>query len=387
MKWKNVRMPDEIVWARQTMTGVYGKLVAEPLERGYGITIGNSLRRALLSSLQGAAVLGVKIDGVLHEFSVVPGVTEDVTELILNLKQLNLRLFSDGPETLVLHADSEGEVKASDFEPNPNIEIMNPDLHMATLGADTKLHMEVTVGAGRGYVQAEDHEFEEKPVDFIPIDSIFSPVKRVNYDVENTRVGQRTDYDKLTLEVWTNGAVTPEDAVSFASKILKDHLLLFMDFEEEPHEEEEEVLDEEQMRLMDLLSHSVDELELSVRSSNCLRDAGIKTLGDLVKTTEAEMLKYRNFGRKSLQELVDILSDMGLVFGTDVDALLEPGGPHEGESASSEGGGESFEEMLGLMAGAEPEGEAEESGKSVESDDSDEPETEPEGAEEDAEKN
>lgn len=352
MKWKNVRMPDEIVWARETMTGTYGKLIAEPLERGYGVTIGNSLRRALLSSLQGAAAIGVKIDGVLHEFSVVQGVTEDVTELILNLKQLNLRPHTDGPEVLILHVESEGDVKASDFQPNPNVKIMNPDLHIATLGADSKLHMEVTVGTGRGYVQAEDHEFEDKPVGFIPIDSVFSPVKRVNYQVENTRVGQRTDYDKLTLEVWTNGAVTPEDAVSFAAKILKDHLLLFMAFDEEPHEEEEEVLDEEQMRLMDLLNHSVDELELSVRSSNCLRDAGIRTLGDLVRKTEAEMLKYRNFGRKSLQELVDILSDMGLSFGMDVDSLLEPGRADAPEDDSSEGEGDSFEDMLGLMLGA-----------------------------------
>ena len=325
MKWKNVRMPDEIVWAREAMTDRYGKLVAEPLERGYGITIGNALRRVLLSSLQGAAATGVKIDGVLHEFTVVPGVSEDVTELILNLKQLNLRLHSDGPAMLVLHADKEGRVKASDFENNPNVEITNPDLLIATLGADAMLHMEVIIDAGRGYVQAEDHAFTEKPIGFVPIDSVFSPVRRVNYQVENTRVGQRTDYDKLTLEVWTNGTVTPEDAVSFAAKILKDHLLLLMAFEEEPVEEVEEILDDEQLRLLELLNHNVEELELSVRSSNCLRDAGIGTLGDLVRKTEAEMLKYRNFGRKSLQELVDILSDMGLTFGMDVDALLEPG--------------------------------------------------------------
>ncbi|MBN2566385.1 MAG: DNA-directed RNA polymerase subunit alpha [Candidatus Eisenbacteria bacterium] len=322
MKWKNLRMPDDIVWAHESMTESYGKLTAEPLERGYGITIGNSLRRVLLSSLQGAAVMGVQLDGVLHEFSVVPGVTEDVTELILNLKQLNVKLLSDGPEYLVMKADSEGEVKASDFEPNPNVEIMNPDLHIATLGPDTKLNMEVVVGAGRGYVQAEDHVFEDMPIGFIPMDSVFSPVKRVHYDVENTRVGQRTDYDKLTLEVWTNGTVTPVDAMSFAAKLLKDHILMFMDFDVEPEEEEEEVIDEEQMKLMELLHHSVEELELSVRSSNCLKDAGIRTLGDLVMKTEAEMLKYRNFGRKSLQELVDILSDMGLSFGMDIEALL-----------------------------------------------------------------
>jgi len=349
MKWKNLRMPEEIAWDRETVTGLYGKLVAEPLERGYGITIGNSLRRVLLSSLQGAAVTGVGIDGVLHEFSVVPGVTEDVTELVLNLNQLNVTLLSDGPETLVLHAETEGEVKASDFDPNPNVEILNPDLCVATLGADTKLDMEVIVGAGRGYVQAEEHVFEEKPIGFIPIDSIFSPVKRVNYDVVDTRVGQRTDYDKLTLEVWTNGTVTPEDAVSFASKLLKDHLLMFMAFDEEPVEEVEEVIDEEQLKLIELLNHSVEELELSVRSSNCLRDAGIRRLGDLVQKTEAEMLKYRNFGRKSLQELVDILSDMGLHFGMDVNAVVSPSVMAEldleefGRADAPEGGDEPVE--------------------------------------------
>lgn len=343
MKWKNLRMPDAVVWDRDTMTGSYGRLTAEPLERGYGITIGNSLRRALLSSLQGAAVIGVSIDGVLHEFSVVNGVTEDVTELILNLKQMNVSLLSDSAETLVLDVSSEGDVKASDFANNPNVEITNPDLHIATLGADATLHMEVIVDAGRGYVQAEEHQFDEKPIGFIPIDSVFSPVKRVHYEVENTRVGQRIDFDKLMLEVWTDGTVTPEDAVSFAAKILKDHLLLWMSFDIEPEEEVEEVIDEDQLQLMEVLNHSVEELELSVRSSNCLRDAGIRTLGDLVQKSEAEMLKYRNFGRKSLQELVDILSDMGLHFGMDVEAIMLPAGDWgedapvaEGEEAADE---------------------------------------------------
>ena len=326
MKWKNLRMPDAVVWDRETITESYGRLTAEPLERGYGITIGNSLRRALLSSLQGAAVTGVSIDGVLHEFSAVDGVTEDVTELILNLKQINVKLLSDGPETLVLEVNSEGDIKASDFAPNPNIEIANPDLHIATLGADSTLRMEIVIDVGRGYVQAEEHEFDEKPIGFIPIDSVFSPVTRVHYEVENTRVGQHIDFDKLMLEVWTDGTVTPEDAVSFAAKILKDHLLLWMSFDVEPEEEEEEVVDEDQMRLIEVLNHSVEELELSVRSSNCLRDAELRTLGDLVRKSEAEMLKYRNFGRKSLQELVDILSDMGLHFGMDVDAIMLPAG-------------------------------------------------------------
>ena len=336
MKWKNLRMPDAVIWDRGTMTESYGRLTAEPLERGYGITIGNSLRRALLSSLQGAAVTGVIIDGALHEYSVVDGVTEDVTELILNLKQINVKLLSDGPETLVLETSSEGDVKVSDFAPNPNVEITNPDLHIATLGADATLRVEVIIDAGRGYVQAEDHEFDEKPIGFIPIDSVFSPVKRVHYEVENTRVGQRIDFDKLMLEVWTDGTVTPEDAVSFAAKILKDHLLLWMSFDTEPEEEEEEIIDEDQMRLIEILNHSVEELELSVRSSNCLRDAGIRTLGDLVRKSEAEMLKYRNFGRKSLQELVDILSDMGLHFGMDVDAIVVPAGGETDDGPGTE---------------------------------------------------
>jgi DNA-directed RNA polymerase subunit alpha len=326
MKWKNLRMPEGIAWDQETLTSSYGKLVAEPLERGYGITVGNSLRRVLLSSLQGAAVTAARIDGALHEFSAVPGVTEDVTEIVLNLKLLRVRLLSEGPETLVLKANSEGTVKASDFQPNPNVQIMNPDHHIATLSADAKLSMEVSIGSGRGYVQAEDHGFDDKPIGFIAVDSVFSPVKRVSYEVENTRVGQRTDYDKLTLEVWTDGTVTPLDAVSFAAKLLKDHLILFMAFDVEPIEEREEKVDEEKLRMIELLNHSVEELELSVRSSNCLRDAGIRTLADLVRKTEAEMLKYRNFGRKSLQELVDILTDLGLHFGMDVDAALA-GGP------------------------------------------------------------
>lgn len=366
MKWKNLRMPDAVMWDRETMTGSYGRLTAEPLERGYGITIGNSLRRALLSSLQGAAVTGVSIDGALHEFSAIDGVTEDVTELILNLKQINVSLLSDGPETLVLEANSEGDVSVSDFAGNPNVAIANPDLHIATLGPDATLRMEVTIGAGRGYVQAEEHVFEEKPIGFIPIDSVFSPVKRVHYDVENTRVGQHIDFDKLMLEVWTDGTVTPEDAVSFAAKILKDHLLLWMSFDIEPEEEIEEVIDEDQLRLIEILNHSVEELELSVRSSNCLRDAGIRTLGDLVRKSEAEMLKYRNFGRKSLQELVDILSDMGLHFGMDVDSIMLPGDAESDDDQGTEdefvqGAGASSSELSGENSDEESDEDPDES--------------------------
>jgi DNA-directed RNA polymerase subunit alpha len=292
-------------------------------------------------------VTGVSIDGALHEFSAIDGVTEDVTELILNLKQINVSLLSDGPETLVLEANSEGDVSVSDFAGNPNVAIANPDLHIATLGPDATLRMEVTIGAGRGYVQAEEHVFEEKPIGFIPIDSVFSPVKRVHYDVENTRVGQHIDFDKLMLEVWTDGTVTPEDAVSFAAKILKDHLLLWMSFDIEPEEEIEEVIDEDQLRLIEILNHSVEELELSVRSSNCLRDASIRTLGDLVRKSEAEMLKYRNFGRKSLQELVDILSDMGLHFGMDVDSIMLPA---DAESDDDQGTEDEFVQDAGVSS-------------------------------------
>ena len=366
MKWKNLRMPDAVMWDRDTMTGSYGRLTAEPLERGYGITIGNCLRRALLSSLQGAAVTGVSIDGALHEFSAIDGVTEDVTELILNLKQINVSLLSDGPETLVLEASSEGDVSVSDFAGNPNVAIANPDLHIATLGPDATLRMEVTIGAGRGYVQAEEHVFEEKPIGFIPIDSVFSPVKRVHYEVENTRVGQHIDFDKLMLEVWTDGTVTPEDAVSFAAKILKDHLLLWMSFDIEPEEEIEEVIDEDQLRLIEVLNHSVEELELSVRSSNCLRDAGIRTLGDLVRKSEAEMLKYRNFGRKSLQELVDILSDMGLHFGMDVDSIMLPG---DAESDDDQGTEDEFVQDAGVSS-SELSGEKSDEESDEESDES-----------------
>jgi DNA-directed RNA polymerase subunit alpha len=366
MKWKNLRMPDAVMWDRDTMTGSYGRLTAEPLERGYGITIGNSLRRALLSSLQGAAVTGVSIDGALHEFSAIDGVTEDVTELILNLKQINVSLLSDGPETLVLEANSEGDVSVSDFAGNPNVAIANPDLHIATLGPDATLRMEVTIDAGRGYVQAEEHVFEDKPIGFIPIDSVFSPVKRVHYDVENTRVGQHIDFDKLMLEVWTDGTVTPEDAVSFAAKILKDHLLLWMSFDIEPEEEIEEVIDEDRLRLIEVLNHSVEELELSVRSSNCLRDAGIRALGDLVRKSEAEMLKYRNFGRKSLQELVDILSDMGLHFGMDVDSIMLPEDAESDDEPGTEdepvqGAGVGSEEPAGENPDEESDGESDES--------------------------
>ena len=338
MKWKNLRMPEGIAWEQGTLTPSYGKLVAEPLERGYGITIGNSLRRVLLSSLQGAAVTSVRIDGVLHEFSVVPGVTEDVTEIVLNLKQLRLKLLSDGPETLFLKAVSEGPVKASDFQANPNVEIMSRDHHIATLGADAKLTMEVTVGTGRGYVQAEDHGFDDKPIGFVAVDSVFSPVKKVSYAVENTRVGQRTDYDRLILEIWTDGRISPDDALTQASAILQHHLDVFVGYDKNAVEFEEAVdkQDDEKAKLTKLLTMSVNEIELSVRAANCLNNANITTVGQLAMKSEAEMLKYRNFGKKSLNEIKEKLAGLGLTLGMHFEPeLLESAPPPARDEAKA----------------------------------------------------
>jgi len=322
MKWRNLLMPKEIVMEEATATPTFARFKVEPLERGFGNTIGNALRRTLLSSIQGAAVTAVKIDGVLHEFSTIKGVKEDVTDIILNLKQLILKMHCDEPKFLHLEVEKKGEITAGDIQEDPEIEILNKDLVIATCTEEAKVKMDVLIGHGRGYVPAEMHNLEDYEIGLIPVDSNFSPVTHVNYVVKNTRVGQRTDYDSLTLEITTNGSVTPEDALGYAAKIMKDHMLLFIHFEEEPVEEEEEEVDEELERFKELLSRSVEELELSVRSSNCLKAANIKTLGDLVRKTESDMLKYRNFGRKSLKEIVEILEGMGLRLGMDVDAIL-----------------------------------------------------------------
>ncbi|MBN1164787.1 MAG: DNA-directed RNA polymerase subunit alpha [Candidatus Krumholzibacteriota bacterium] len=322
MKWRNLLMPKEIVMDESTATSTYAKFNVEPLERGFGNTIGNALRRTLLSSIQGAAVTAVKIDNVLHEFSSIKGVKEDVTEIVLNLKQLILVMHCDEPKFLNLDVKKTGEVTAGDFTEIADIEILNKDLVIATCTENVKLKMEILIGHGRGYVAAEDHILEDYGIGLIPMDSNFSPISKVNYSVKHTRVGQRTDYDSLSLEVFTNGSVTPEDALGYASKILKDHMLLFISFEEEPIEEQDEEVDEELERMKELLGRSVDELELSVRSSNCLKAANIKTLGELVFKSESDMLKYRNFGRKSLKEIADILDGMGLHLGMDVDVVL-----------------------------------------------------------------
>lgn len=322
MKWRNLLMPKEIVIDEATATPTFGRFKIEPLERGFGNTIGNAIRRTLLSSIQGAAVTALKINSVLHEFSTIKGVKEDVTNIVLNMKQVIVKMHCDEPKFLTISVEKKGEITAADIQEDAEIEILNKDLVIATCTAKTKFKMDVLIGHGRGYVPAEMHELEDFGIGLIPVDSNFSPVTHVQYEVKDTRVGQRTDYDSLTLEVTTNGSVSPEDTLGYAAKILKDHMLLFIHFEEEPVEEEIEEVDEELERMRELLNRSVEELELSVRSSNCLKAANIKTLGELVAKTESDMLKYRNFGRKSLKEIIDILGGMGLHLGMDVDAIL-----------------------------------------------------------------
>jgi DNA-directed RNA polymerase subunit alpha len=327
MKWRPLTMPRSVDFDETTLTGNYGKLTVQPLEKGFGTTIGNSLRRVLLSSLQGSAAVFTRVEGVEHEFSTVPGVREDVTELVLNLKSLQFRY--DGEEIRKGRLEVEGEkhVTGGDFVFEPDVELLNPDQYIATVNKGAKLAMEVGVMCGRGYVQAEQHRLDEQPLGTIMLDSLFSPVIKVRYNVEATRVGQRTDYDKLNMEIWTDGSVSPVDAVAHAAKILKDHVMIFINFDEEPEIVEEEHYDEEFERMRELLARSVDELELSVRSSNCLTSANIRTIGELVQKSEAEMLKQRNFGRKSLKEIQEILVGMNLSFGMDVSKWL--GAPQE----------------------------------------------------------
>lgn len=318
--WKALIKPKKLEVEQESLTDYYGRFHSEPFERGFGITIGNSLRRILLSSLQGTAITSIKIDGVLHEFSSIPGVAEDVTEIVLNLKEVRLKLFTQGPEEIKIRAQVEGEVKAGDIITGNNVKVTNPDHHIATLGKDAKLNIDMTVSMGRGFVPAEKNKAEGLPVGTIPIDSIFSPIRKVNYTVTNARVGQVTDYDKLTLEVWTDGSVRPEDSVAYAAKILKDQMNIFINFEEEEEVVETAVMKEDR-KINENISRSVDELELSVRSSNCLKNADIKTIADLVQKTEVEMLKTKNFGRKSLNEIKEILAEMGLFLGMKLEGM------------------------------------------------------------------
>ncbi len=324
MKWKPLTMPKEIVNDQSSATDNYSRFIIEPLERGYGITLGAALRRVLLSSIQGAGVVSMRIGGVLHEFSTVSGVYEDVTNIVLNVKRIVPILHGDGRRTLRLKTASKGVLTAGMFGGDTDVEILNQDQHICELTDDTEFEMEIDIDSGRGYSSAETNEWPDAPAGTIFLDSLYSPVTKVSFQVENTRVGQKTDFDRLIIELNTNGAITPEDAVSYGAKLLKDHLQMFIRMDEEVMVEEELEEDEEVVRVRNLLRTRVDELELSVRSSNCLRSANIQTLEDLVTKTEAEMLKYRNFGRKSLNEIGTLLEDMNLSFGMDITKYMEP---------------------------------------------------------------
>ncbi|MBJ6762948.1 DNA-directed RNA polymerase subunit alpha [Myxococcaceae bacterium JPH2] len=312
--WRDLIKPRRMEVDQDSLSPTYGKFVAEPLERGFGTTMGNSLRRVLLSSLQGAAITSVKIEGVDHEFTTVPEVVEDVTDVVLNLKEVLLRMHTNETKTLRIEVEGPKEVKAGDLITDQDVEVLNPGHHICTVSEGGKVRMELTCRRGRGYTAAAANKVAGAPIGTIPIDSLFSPIRKVNYQVTNARVGQVTDYDKLSLEVWTDGSVSPQDAVAYAAKIIKEQLTVFVNFDET----EEPVIAEapkEEAKLNENLFRSVDELELSVRSANCLQQANIKTIGDLVQRTEAEMLKTKNFGRKSLKEIKEILAEMGLSLG------------------------------------------------------------------------
>jgi len=312
--WRDLIKPRKLDVDQDSLKPTYGKFVAEPLERGFGTTLGNSLRRVLLSSLQGAAITSLKIDGVDHEFSTIPEVVEDVTDIVLNLKEVLLRMHTNEQKTLRIEVEGPKEVKAGDIIADDQVEILNPGHHVCTVSEGGKLRMEMTCRRGRGYVPAAANKIAGAPIGTIPVDSLFSPVRKVNYQVTNARVGQVTDYDRLTLEVWTDGSVSPQDAVAYAAKIVKEQLTVFINFDETEEPAPVEAPKEE-AKLNENLFRSVDELELSVRSANCLQQANIRTIGDLVQRTEAEMLKTKNFGRKSLKEIKEILAEMGLSLG------------------------------------------------------------------------
>ncbi len=321
VKWRDFQMPKRLDCDEGNYNNTYGKFVAEPFERGYGVTLGNSLRRILLSSIEGSAVTSIKIDGVQHEFSTIPGVLEPVTDIILNIKTLVLRSHSKTPKVIYIKTDKKGEIKAKDIICDETVEILNPNLHIATLTRDAKFHMEMEVSRGRGYIPADANKKEGMPVGTIAVDSIFTPIVKVNSFVENTRVGQRTDYDKLILEIWTNGGINPKEALLYGANILQRHLDVFVNYGQLPEEEEEEEeVTAEEKALYEKLRLPILELELSVRSSNCLKDANIKTIADLVKKTESELLGFRNFGKKSLTEINELLKAMNLSLGMKVDA-------------------------------------------------------------------
>ncbi|RAL25021.1 DNA-directed RNA polymerase subunit alpha [Lujinxingia litoralis] len=315
--WRDLIKPREVEIDQRSKTDTYAKFVCEPFERGYGITIGNALRRILLSSIVGAAVTKIKIDGALHEFTSLPEVKEDVTDIVLNLKELRLKLHGDETQVVVIDVEGPKTVTGADIQTGHNVEVLNPDHHIATVGENGKLRMELTVASGRGYVPADENKSEEDSLGVIAIDSLFSPIRKVNYQITNARVGQRTDYDKLTLEVWTDGSVLPEDAVAFASKIIKEQVAIFINFDETV--EPPEIVEEDVPEFNENLLKPIEDLELSVRSFNCLQTAGIKYVGDLVQKSEAELLKTKNFGRKSLKEIKEILERMSLELGSKLD--------------------------------------------------------------------
>src|SRR3989338_5806720 len=315
--WTDLIKPKKLEVDEKGLTSTYGKFYAEPFERGFGLMIGNSLRRILLSSLMGTAIVSVRIKGILHEFSTIPGVTEDVTDIILNLKEVRLKLHDTEQQTLRIEAKGPKTVQAKDISAGPNVEILNPEQHIATLAREGKLDMEMVAKMGRGYVLAERNKEEGAPVDTIFIDTIFSPVLKVNFHITNARVGQRTDYDRLVFEVWTDGSIKPDDAVAYAAKILQDQLQIFINFDDEPERAARE--ESPATPLNENLFRSVDELEFSVRSQNCLQNADIKYIGELVQKTEQEMLKTKNFGHKSLNEIKEVLREMALELGMKVE--------------------------------------------------------------------
>ena len=314
VRWRGFEIPRSLICDETTYTRNYGKFIAEPFERGYGTTLGNSIRRILLSSIEGAAVTSVKIDGILHEFSTIPGVVEDISEIILNIKQLVVLSHNKGPNIVYIKANKKGDVKAGDIVTNEFVEIINPELHIATLSKKTKLNIELEVNKGRGYLPREKTKKEDLAIGVIPIDAIFSPVRKVNYHAEDTRIGQVTDFDKLILEIWTDGSVEPKEALLYGIHVLRRHLDVFLEIGELPPEEEE-AKPKEDRELINKLATPIQELELSVRSANCLKEADIKTIDDLVEKSESELLSYKNFGKKSLDEIIAVLDKMGLSLG------------------------------------------------------------------------
>ncbi len=320
-----LKMPEAVVLDESSYSNTFGKFSLQPLERGYGVTLGNSLRRVLLSSLTGAAITSVKFSGVLHEFTTIEGVVEDVSEIILNLKQVRMKLLNKKPNKIEISFNGEGEFTASDIQKSSNeIEILNPELHIATLNKSAKFDIELRVGKGTGYVPSSENISPDQTIGVIPIDSIFTPIKNIKYDVENVRIGDKNDYEKLTIEIYTDGSITPDDALTQAAKILRDHIQLFINFDIEQEEEQAvSQKDTEFDRVRKILLTPVDDLELSVRSHNCLKAANIKNLAELVRRDESEMLRFRNFGRKSLAELMEIVENLGLEFGMDVDKYLK----------------------------------------------------------------